>query len=243
MFELDFPVLGSCLASDGLHSPVSILHMMQNCIGPWQRTEPEFASWLEEHNLKTIITSRQLDIRRRATFGETLTAQTSVWDIKGPLLHRDTQLLDQQGQVVATSWNCGPIINLQTGKMERVPKDLLGRMALERLCDMERLGKRIRRLTSDDAQIIVLPGEAYRVKPSDIDVYQHMNNVAYVRLAADQLPLDFAWDRMRVEYRNQARLGMTIHPQISIRDTVAQIDLQDSQGETFAFVEFSTVQE
>ncbi|MPM76431.1 hypothetical protein SDC9_123429 [bioreactor metagenome] len=82
--------------------------------------------------------------------------------------------------------------------------------------------------------------DAIAVKRNDIDLYHHMNNVKYVEVALELLPMDFVTNRLRIEYKKPAKLGDQLYPQI-IKAPPAHlyILLLDSQDNPYVIMEFS----
>lgn len=206
MFEMTRTVATSCCDSTATQSPISTLEMLQDCSMLWLKSEPEYAKWVVDNGLSLILTSRQLDILRRPEWGETLRISTNLFDIKGPLGYRNTFIYDEAGEPVAKSWTVGPIMDLAAGKLAKVPADIKAVTSVEDKRDMEYLNKKIADPNPELGEELQELGR-YTVRRCDIDMYHHMNNVAYVRLACEYLPEDFAWNRMRVEYKSQAKLG------------------------------------
>ena len=200
----------------------------------WLTSEPGFKAWLDDNGLFMLITSRQMDIYRRPAYCEHVTVQTSVYQIKGALGFRNTFILDEQGGIVAKSCSTGPFIDNTAGKLVRVPADVQATMNIEPKREMDELPRKI---AVPDAPVEELP--AIQAQRSDIDFYGHVNNANYVRMACDLLPEGFEWDRLRVEYKGQAKLGMHVHPTMRRTDGLVYMTLSGDEGETFVNLEFS----
>lgn len=236
MYEMKRVVTSSDCDENGIQSVVSIVTMMQDCSGLWIESEPKVLDWIGREHLALIITSRQLDIYRRPVYRERLSVRTSVYQFRGPLGYRNTALYDEQGELVACCWCTGPFIDLAAGKMTKPPADIKDSMTVDAKLDMEYLPRRI--ALPDAESFDKLP--AIAVRPSDIDYYRHVNNAQYVRMACDILPRGFSFNRLRIEYKSQAKLGMDVTASVCNEDDKAFVLLSADDGTCFTEMEFST---
>ena len=84
------------------------------------------------------------------------------------------------------------------------------------------------------------PMPVFAVKPSDLDGNGHLTSPLYFAIASDVLPADFAWNRVRAEFKKQAKPGETVHPVLYLSDGAAVVDLRDDEGVSFAVTEFTS---
>jgi len=211
------------------------LEIIQDCSLLWLESEPSFRSYLTVKNLGMFIVSRQVDIVRLPVYHERITVQTRIFDCNGFLGYRNTALYGEDGLPCLLTWGLGLFVNMDTGKMVRVPQNVIGDITINSKIEMEYLDKKI--------NVPDIPGrrsDAIAVKRSDIDLYRHMNNVKYIEVALELLPEDFEINRLRIEYKKSAKLGDLLHPQI-IEESWARwyILLLDAQDSPFAIIEFS----
>lgn len=236
MYQIERIVASSDCDQTSIQSAVSIVTMMQDCSGLWIESEPIVWDWMKANDFALVITSRQLDILRRPAYMERLTVRTSVYQFKGPLGFRNTIIYDAKDKPVAVSWCTGPFIDLRAGKLARPPKDVAASMTIDPKFEMEYLPRKI---ALPDASAFA-EHEPVDVMPSDIDYYHHVNNAQYVRMACDILPRDYAWNRLRIEYKSQAKLDAQIHPKTCKTDDAYFVVLEDDAGKPYAELEFST---
>ena len=185
--------------------------------------------------MQTFSKERQVDFARRPKHGERLDVVTSIYDFKGPLGYRNTLIRDEAGELVASSWAIGPFVSLDTGKMVRIPQEVLDEITFDPKFDMEYLPKKIKLPAVEPNKL-----EPFETRYTDIDLNMHVNNVQYVRMAYDCLPdgqLDFK--RLRIEYKGQARFGQTIHPIMYRDDERTIVVLNNDEGAPYTLVEFS----
>lgn len=235
MYEMSRIVTSSDCDENGIQSVVSIITMMQDCSGLWIEGVPEVLEWVNANHLALILTSRQLDIFRRPAYRERLTVRTWPYMFRGPLGYRNTVIYDADGKIVACCWCTGPFIDLAAGKMIKPPKEILDAMDTDEKLDMEYLPRRIALPDAGEFEVL----DRIAVRPSDIDYYRHVNNAQYVRMACDLLPAGFEFNRMRIEYKAQAKLGMNITPRACRADGKVFVCLDDDEGKPFAEIEIS----
>ena len=72
-----------------------------------------------------------------------------------------------------------------------------------------------------------------------LDTNHHVNNGQYVRMARELMPEDGVPKRLRVEYKNQARLGDEIVPVCYQEEHKHIVSLNDVNGAPYAIVEIT----
>jgi acyl-ACP thioesterase len=223
--------------AEGALKLVSALDMIQDCSQLWLESEPELEGYFREHNIAQMLVSRQTDIGRMPVYGDRLTVETRVYDCKSFLGYRNTVIYDEQGAPRVTSWSIGAFVNLETGRPEKLPADVLAGVRLDPKFDMEYLGKKI-----------ALPGEPgeklppLRVSRNDIDFNRHMNNARYVQIAVELLPEAFKTARLRIEYKAPAKLGEPLYPERILTEGALFLLLGDREGKPYTIMEFSPAQ-
>ena len=235
MYEMHRVVTSSDCDETGYQTPTSLVTMMQDCSSLWLESEPTIDNYIRENDIALIITSRQMDIYRRPAYRERITVKTSVYQFRGPLGYRNTFIYDEAGEVVAKSWSSGPYFDLSQNKMLKLPDDIVNTTVIDPKLDMEYLPRKI---ALPDAEATALP--VVPVVPSDIDYYHHVNNAQYVRISCNNLPQGFDWNRLRIEFKGQAKMGMDIHPMYVEEDGKAFMTLQSDDDKPFTIMEFST---
>lgn len=78
----------------------------------------------------------------------------------------------------------------------------------------------------------------FQVPRYAIDVNQHMNNVWYVRFAAEYLPEGFPVGQLKVEYTQSARQGDLVFPKVAQQGGTVWVALCDADGKAYAKVIF-----
>lgn len=221
--------------ANGIMKLTGALEIIQDCSLLWLESELSFRDYLTAGNLGMFILSRQVDIVRLPAYGEKITVQTSIFDCNGYLGYRNTALYGENGLPCLLTWALGAFVNMDTGRMARIPQNEMDKVAIDPKIEMEYLDKKI--------MVPDIPGrcsQAVAVKRNDIDMYRHMNNVKYVEVALELLPEDFKINRLRIEYKRPAKLGDILYPQIiETPSGYWYVLLLDSEDKPFAIMEFT----
>ena len=84
---------------------------------------------------------------------------------------------------------------------------------------------------------------AFEVKRSLLDPNGHLSSPHYFSIATDILPENFVWNRVRIEYKQQAKSGKLILPVLyMLSDGSAVVNMQSGEGISYAVAEFSTAE-
>ncbi|SHI17684.1 Acyl-ACP thioesterase [Sporobacter termitidis DSM 10068] len=220
---------------DGLLKLSAALDMIQDCSLHWMESEPVFRDFLTAHNAAMLLVSRQVDAVRWPVYGERVTAETRVYECRSFFGYRNTVLYGEDGGRCVLTWSAGAFVDRDSGKMVRVPPEVLDSVVLDEKIDMEYLDKKI--ALPDIAWRLL---EAVPVRRGDIDFNRHMNNARYAEAALELLPEDMAPDRLRIEYKAPARPGALLYPRTGeAPDGRRYVLLSDAAGHPYAVMEFS----
>lgn len=236
MFSIKELVTASKTNQDGYLKTVSIVNMMQDCSQMWMQSEPTLGKFFSENNISQLLVSRQIDIQRRPQYGENLTITTSVFEIRNFFGYRNTIIYDEQNKACITSWSMGAFVNMTTHKMSKIPSNIFDSLKIDKKIPMDYLDRKI---TVPDSHFA--PSQPVAVLMNDIDMNHHMNNAQYIRIAAEFIPTDFYFNRLRIEYKKPAQKGELIHPSIKIEGQTLFILLLDDKDQPYATVEFSKI--
>jgi len=235
LYEIKDRVCASRTDTNGIMKLAGAMDIIQDCSLSWIESEPSFRDYLVSNNLGMFVISRQVDIVRLPVYGEKIAARTSIFSCKSFCGYRNTVLYGEDGLPCLLTWSLGTFVNMDTGKIARLPQSEVDKVTMDGRIDMEYLDKKI-----------LLPDKPSRcsgsvtVKRSYIDLYHHMNNVKYIEVALELLPEKFIINKLRIEYKKPAKLGDLLYPKI-IEGYLANwyILLLDSQDNPYAIMEFS----
>ena len=234
MLSNDTTVSMSQIGPDGQMRAFDLINVMQDCTLLWLGSEPAMADWMEREGIIMVATFRQADIVRRPRYGEKLHTETSVYATKSYLGYRDTWVFDEAGEPVAKSWCMGAWVDKTTGKAVRIPADVIDAITIDPEREMEKAPRKVKLPKADPA-----PLPDFAVRRSEADLYGHVNNTRYIRMAWDFLPEGFAIARICVEYKSQARPGDRIYPVVYETDDGFTYVLKAADDTVYSVIKFS----
>jgi len=202
MFTIQETVTTSRVDEQGRLKLFSAAQMMQDCSEMWIDSEPICKECFQKEGRAQLLASRQIEVLRVPTYKEKLTITTSVFDCKELFGFRNTIIRDEQDTPCYVTWSMGAFIDLQTGKLRKLPQEILQSLTYDEKYPMDYLDRRIR-IPKEEA----IDKFNYVVSRNDIDYNRHMNNAHYMRLAMEILPQEFLPRSIRLEYKIPLRLG------------------------------------
>jgi acyl-ACP thioesterase len=182
--------------------------MMQDCSQLWIESEPVFHNYFRDNHITQMLVSRQLDVIRVPVYGECLTVTTSAYECRSVYGFRNTGIYDEAGEPCFLCWCIGAFVNLDTGRPEKLPREIVDGMVIDAKIDMDYLDRKI--IMPADVPARKYPEIA--IKRQDIDFNRHMNNARYVEVAFEYLPADFETARLRIEYKQPSKYGDILCP-------------------------------
>lgn len=234
MYEFTSKVRYSEITPDGCMTLAALTTRMQDCsvfhseaIG----RGPE--CWLKE-DAGWIIVSWQILIHRMPVFGEAITTKTWAYRFRGIEGDRNFTVTDEGGRLLAEANARYIYFNLKKQMPVPVPAvEEEGYGVEEPLHSFTYSPRRI-----------VLPevtpekGEAITVQSMSIDTNHHVNNIAYIQMAASCIPEGASVHEMRIQYKNQAYLGDVLSQRLYREEGRLAVSLEKEDGTVCAVVDF-----
>jgi acyl-ACP thioesterase len=186
-------------------TPVSLLYFLQE--SAWKHAQSRGFGWhdLAREQEFWILAKVRLIIRRMPEWRETIRLET--WGKQPELLtaFRDFELFDNQKTSVISATSSWHILNMQNHKPVSM-ESFLGKFPIDpRRHAIEQKPEKIKWATAPAAT-----GKLFTVKPSDIDMNQHVNNARYVQWAIDCIPFEFqqthVLGEMSVNFISESRI-------------------------------------
>jgi acyl-ACP thioesterase len=187
-------------------TPVSLLCFLQE--SAWKHAQSRGFGW---HDLALkqefwILAKLHLIIHRMPEWRETIRLET--WGKQPELLtaFRDFELFDGNKTSVITATSSWHILDMQNHKPVSM-ESFLGKFPIDpNRHAIEQKPEKIR--LSDNHSTA---GKLFTVKPSDIDMNQHVNNTRYVQWAMDRIPFEFQQTHVlreiSVNFISESRIG------------------------------------
>lgn len=173
---------------------------------------------LAKHDLVWMLSRISLTITGEVNLGEDVEVRTWIRSILGSLSERDFSIVSGGKEIArATSlWAC---LSTKTFKPTHIPAQMVDRMPINSTSAHHFTTHKLAVL--DDWSDV----ETSKVKYSDVDMVNHTNNVAYVRMALDALRLNTSISAVDVNFLRQSFLDdvLTIRTSKSVESAKAEI--------------------
>ncbi|MBE6400029.1 MAG: hypothetical protein E7041_07815 [Lentisphaerae bacterium] len=221
--------------ADGRLKLASAMTLMMNSCQFQEQQEKGFCSYLREHHIAVFLYSIQLDIYRMPQFLETVTTAVKIYGCRSIYGLRRLTIRDEKGELCLIANATGAFFDLAAQKAVKIaPAEI--NIAFDTPEEMECLPRKI---AIPSATPEIMP--PYLVTSSRLDPNGHLTSAEYLALAQDRLPDDFSFNRVRIEYKQQAKKGESLQ---ILRHTAAGnaiiADIRGANGLSCAVTEFST---
>ncbi len=237
MFRIEREIGMSQVGRDGRLSLRGAHDFMIDCCQFQIPTLTQVAAFFRDLNLGLFVIYRQSDIIRRPEYGEKVSITTSIFDCRNFYGYRNTMIRDAQENVCVACFAMGAFVNLSTGKPEKLPTDVIASLNYDPRMDMEYTARKI-----------AIPQDIHwdfamhrNVSENQIDLNGHLNSNWYLSFTEELLPSGFSYDRVRIEYKEQAKSGAPLRIGIAQTAPGTQAFRIDDGGNTLhALLEFSS---
>lgn len=174
-----------------------------------------------------VVSAWQIDIIKYPRLGDKITIGTFAYDFRSFLGYRNFYMLDENGEYLAKANSIWVLLNTETGRPEKAEEDYIKLYGGEEKLDMEYKSRKIS--VPNDLKAL----DPIEVMPYHLDVNKHVNNGQYINIAASIVNKTDRPKSIRVEYRNQARLGDVMYPYTD--GTI--VDLRGADNSSYCVVE------
>jgi acyl-ACP thioesterase len=233
MYSYDIKVGYSITDSSLTMTIPAILDCFQDLATFEAETGPVSMKNLANMNIVWVLSSWQIVIGRRPKLYENIKVTTSPYDFKGFLGYRNFWIEGEDGEKIVKAASIWTLLDMEKMRPTKPTDVLLNGYDIREKLDMEYAPRKIA-ITGE-----AITGESFKVRRYQIDSNMHVNNVEYVKLAMETLPIDHEIREVRVEYKKSAHYGDVLKAMIYKGDNDSrQVVLEDENGEPTAIVEF-----
>ncbi len=191
--------------------------------------------YLEPMGQAWILNSWQIDVKRFPKFNEKITIGTFPTGFKSFIGTRNFIVKDENDETIVMANSVWTFMDMIKMRPAKVTEEFIQKYTLEEPLPMEYADRKI--VLPESEEWIVTEKEPIKVREHYLDSNMHVNNGQYVQIAAGFLPKGIKHNQMRVEYRNQARLGDMIIPVVYNKDSDCIVALCDVEKKPYAIVE------
>lgn len=179
--------------------------------------------YLYEHNYGWIITSWHIVIVNMPKEGDKTTIDTWYRKYRRSQVQRSYEMKDENGQLMCYAESKWFLLDKSKRRPTKVPKGLL-----ELYGDFDKGSKYSHPIIEDETFILPKPSEfileharTFKVTRRDIDTNYHVNNIAYIWWAVDDIDEDLFQNKevsdMKVAYIKECRQNETVISKLSKR--------------------------
>lgn len=163
-------------------SPTSLIQLMQEAALE-NVLQLKVSAWdMAEEHLSWVLMRKHLEVYRLPELGETITIRTYPAGFERVFTHRDYQIWDAQGDLLASSSSTWLLMNTQRRRVARIPASILERGDFD---PSDCLPRALAKLPDVTAPTIE---QTFRVNWHDMDFNEHLNNVRYMQWLFETVP-------------------------------------------------------
>lgn len=227
IYSFDSRVRFSEVDENGLLKFDNFINYFQDCSTFQSEDLGIGVAHLREKNRVWVVSFWQVDIIKYPKMGDNITIGTFAYDYKSFIGYRNFFMQDENGEYIAKANSIWALLNTETGRPEKADPDDMALYGKQEKLDMEYKSRKI--VIPEDMQ----PLEPIEVKKHHLDVNHHVNNGQYITIAFSCISKKMP-KSIRVEYRNQAKLGDVIYPYTN----GSIVDLRSKDGSSYCVVDF-----
>ncbi len=232
MYSFDSRVRYSETNYQKVMTPASIINYFQDCSTFHSEDVGVGIDYWNRRHRAWIMCSWQLVINRFPEVNEKITIGTWPYAFKSMYGYRNFILLDQQKNVAAVANSIWVLMDTEQHHPVKTQESDTYAYSLEPPYPMQYCDRKISIPKSLSA---LAP---FIITTSLLDMFHHVNNSQYIRLAQDYVPVDFHIKEVRAEYRKSALLGDTIYPLVHIEESMMTVVLADEDNLPYVIVQF-----
>ena len=191
--------------------------------------------YLEPKKQAWILNNWQIEVRRFPKFNEKITVGTFPTSFKSFIGTRNFVVLDEAGEQIVVANSIWTFMDMEKMRPVKVEEEFIQKYVLEEPLEMDYSARKI--LLPETDEWTVTKKEPIKVSEYHLDSNMHVNNGQYIQMAGGFLNRSVKYDKLRVEYRKQARLGDEIIPVVYERENTCIVALCDADNNPYAVIE------
>ena len=192
---------------------------------------------LEPRQQAWILNGWQIEVKRFPAFNEQITVGTFPTSFKGFIGNRNFVIKDSKDEMIVMANSIWTFMDMAKMRPARVDNEFIGKYTLEEPLPMDYSTRKIVLPAEDEQDWEVAEKEAVKVQEYHLDSNMHVNNGQYVQIASAYLQKGVRFNKWRVEYRNQARLGDEMIPMVYTKGDICIVSLCDTEKKPYAVLE------
>lgn len=232
MYKFNSRVRYSEIDENGQLDSSSLVNYFQDCSTFQAEDIRSGINFIEDLKCAWILCSWQIIVNRLPKLGEQITIETWPNQLKGFYAIRNYRMLDEQGEVCSFANSVWVYLNMETMKPKMIPPIIIKAFTIQAPIVWNWGGRKLQLPNGGEEK------EAFLIIADYLDTNHHVNNGKYVWMAKQYLPVHTQPSQIRVEYRNEAKLGDVFYPRIAFLDDKMFVMFYNEVGVLYAAVEF-----
>ena len=200
LFEEQFKIRASEVGTDQMASLPAVCNLLQETAGNHAHQLQLDITDLQQQKLTWVLHRLQVEVDRYPEWRETVTIRTWPSGGDGLRAHRDFLILDTNEQIIGRSLSHWLILDMESRRPNRIPKEILDRAPENREHVLPVEKGDFTEVTNPDSS------HAFRVRKTDLDLNRHVNNVRYIEWMEACLPNNADLKNMDIKFTGEAVL-------------------------------------
>lgn len=193
--------------------------------------------YLDPMGCAWILNAWQIDVKRMPKFNEKIIIGTFPTEFKSFIGTRNFIIKDEDGHTLVMANSVWTFMDMKKLRPSKVAEKFIEVYTLEEELPMEYLPRKIS--LPETEEYSVAEKEVLKVREYHLDSNKHVNNGQYIQIAGGFLSEGMKYDRLRVEYRKQAKLGDVMIPVVYEKEGCCIVALCDEEKNPYAVIEAS----
>ncbi len=234
MYTYNKKILFSDIDASSHMSVGGIMNAMQDCVNINSESIGKGIDYLLETKRTWFAINWYIEIKRRPKKYEDVVVKTWPYDFTSTMGYRNVIITDANGEDIIAADSLWTVVDLETGRPTKISAEDSEGYDIEEKYPIENPGRKIKL----PVEFTLL--DTVKVRKSEIDYNGHMSNGEYIKLADDYMPMDVEIKKIRVEYKNQSRLGEELEIYMNHTENAYTIKIQGKEdGSIKAVVQFT----
>ena len=200
-YKLDFNLTEGMFDANVSFTPYAILDIFQELAGRHAYILGCGTPYIKARNIAWILAKQYVEIYDEPTYEGHVTAYTFPHKPSSIGGLRETVICNEDNKPIIRGVTLWVMVDLSNFSLIGIPKDIYGLDEYH-----ESYFRKVPRVKGASSYNEVI--DSYKVLPSDLDKYHHMNNAKYANFIINSLKLSSKDIKsFSIEYHNQAKLG------------------------------------
>lgn len=200
--------------------------------------EQNFSTWdMEEEKLSWVLVRKKLTILSYPILSQQIRLLTYPIITKNVFAHRDFKIYNEENELMASASSVWVLMNLETRKMQRIPKRFNFFEAPENEEILEPPTSRVVEIENVDFSKSFVPNYY------DTDWNDHVNNIFFLKSMIASGPSEFINNReireLTYHIKSESRLGDTLHAQGEVKGDNTFHKLTNQEDRPLAYAQIS----